>query len=277
MMMIRNVDRSGERRSALDVVLAGERTFTARSVVASTLLGTHPPRMAPGRLVRVGALFGLAEGTVRTALSRMVAAGELEQDPEGRYALAGDLLARQARQDESRAAATRDWDGWWSQAVVDAERRSAPDRARLRLAARNLRLAELREGVWLRPDNLDPTRLPDERRLLAEQCLVLRAQPEGDPAHLAARLWDLDAWVQRATTLRRAMHELVGRLEVGDESALAPGFVLSAAVLRHVQADPLLPPDLWARGWPGDGLRRDHQGYDEAYRALLAAKVLAAP
>ena len=260
--------------SALEEVLAGERALTARSVVASTLLGSHPPRMAPGPLVRVGALFGLAEGAVRTALSRMVAAGELEQDERGRYRLRGALVVRQQRQDESRAAVVRTWDGAWTQAVVDAERRSAAERARLRAASRNLRLAELREGVWLRPDNLDPTRLPEERALLAAQCLVLRSQPEGDPAELAARLWDLEAWARRATELRRAMHHVVVRLEDGDVDALAPGFVLAAAVLRHTQADPLLPPDLWSRSWPGGALRADYDRYDTAYRALLAAEVL---
>jgi len=222
----------------------------------------------------VGALFGLAEGTVRTALSRMVAAGDLEQDDRGRYQLSGPLLVRQVRQDESRADATRPWGGSWTQAVVDAVRRTPAERNRLRAAARNLRLAELREGVWLRPDNLDPTRLPLDHRLLAEQCLVLQAQPEGDPAELAARLWDLDAWSQRATDLRRAMHQVVTRLEEGDADALAPGFVLSAAVLRHTQADPLLPPDLWWRSWPGDVLRVDYDRYDSAYRALLADRVL---
>jgi phenylacetic acid degradation operon negative regulatory protein len=265
---------SNTSSDALGRALVGERALTARSVVASTLLGTHPPRMEPGRLVRVGALFGLAEGAVRTALSRMVTAGDLEQDDRGRYVLAGPLLARQARQDESRAAVTRPWGGSWTQAVVDAQRRSPAERNRLRGAARNLRLAELREGVWLRPDNLDPARLPEDRRLLAEQCLLLQALPEGDPAEVAGRLWDLDAWARRAADLRRAMHQVVSRLDAGDVDALAPGFVLSAAVLRHTQADPLLPPDLWARAWPGDTLRADYDRYDAAYRQLLAAQVL---
>ena len=108
------------RKADADVLVAvDERPLTARSVIASTLLGTTPPRL-PGRLlVRAGALFGLAEGTVRTALSRMVAAGELTAD-DGTYALAGPLLARQARQDESRRAvvAAETWDGGWTMAVV---------------------------------------------------------------------------------------------------------------------------------------------------------------
>jgi phenylacetic acid degradation operon negative regulatory protein len=262
------------KATALEEVLGGERSLPARSVVASTLLGTHPPRMAPAQLVRVGELFGLAEGTVRTALSRMVGGGDLVQDEHGRYALSGPLLARQVRQDESRAAVVRTWDGAWAQAVVGAERRGAGERSQLRAAARDLRMGELREGVWLRPENLDPTRSPDAQAVLAEQCVVLRSHPEGDPAELAARLWDLDGWAGRATQLRRALHELVGPLEQGDVAALAPGFVLSAAVLRHTQADPLLPPDLWSKAWPGDALRRDYERYDTAYRALLSSEVL---
>ena len=56
-----------------------ERPLSARSVVASTLLGMRPPRLPTQILVRSGALFGIAEGTTRVALSRMVAAGELER------------------------------------------------------------------------------------------------------------------------------------------------------------------------------------------------------
>ena len=72
-------------------------TLTARSVIASTLLGIEPPRLPTLLLVRSGELFGISAGTTRVALSRMVAAGELEPDGNG-YRLAGHLLDRQARQ-----------------------------------------------------------------------------------------------------------------------------------------------------------------------------------
>ncbi|HEX8582205.1 MAG TPA: hypothetical protein VF640_07745, partial [Acidimicrobiales bacterium] len=102
----------------------GERPLTARNVIASTLLGVRPPELAGRVLVRSGELFGIAEGTTRVALSRMVAAGELEADG-GRYRLTGRLLARQARQAESRTGATGPWDGTWRLAVVTADRRPA--------------------------------------------------------------------------------------------------------------------------------------------------------
>ncbi|HEX9995184.1 MAG TPA: PaaX family transcriptional regulator C-terminal domain-containing protein [Acidimicrobiales bacterium] len=244
----------------------GERPLTARNVIASTLLGVRPPELAGRVLVRSGELFGIAEGTTRVALSRMVAAGELEADG-GRYRLTGRLLARQARQAESRTGATGPWDGTWRLAVVTADRRPAADRADLRAAMAGLRLAERREGVWLRPDNLDPARLPGARAVADRQCAWFRAEPDDDPAALAAALWDLDGWAGGATALLGRMAARVGDLERGGTAALAPGFVLSAAVLRHLQADPLLPADLLPAGWPGDELRRAYDRYDAAFAA----------
>jgi phenylacetic acid degradation operon negative regulatory protein len=81
-------------------------------VIASTLLGMHPPRLPSRILVRWGELFGIGEGTTRTAISRMVAAGELEAE-DGAYRLAGPLLERQARQDASREAHRLRWGGGW--------------------------------------------------------------------------------------------------------------------------------------------------------------------
>ena len=51
--------------------------------------------------------------------------------------------------------------------------------------------------------------------------------------------------------------------------ALAPGFELSAAVLRHLQADPLLPDELLPERWPGGRLREDYTRWDARYRATL--------
>jgi phenylacetic acid degradation operon negative regulatory protein len=60
-------------------------------------------------------------------------------------------------------------------------------------------------------------------------------------------------------------------LEAGAHEPLADGFVLSADVLRHLQADPLLPDALLPAGWPGAALRADYDRYDAAYRAVLRA------
>ncbi|AXK31397.1 PaaX domain-containing protein, C- domain protein [Streptomyces armeniacus] len=231
------------------------RPLTARSIVLSTLLGHHPPRLPVRALVRVGELFDVAEGTVRVALSRMVAAGDLEQR-EGTYGLTARLLARQARQDDSRSPRVRDWDGRWEIALVTADRRPAAERAALRQTMTALRLAELREGSWLRPANLERPRPP----VVRAQCTLLTGAPEGDPAELAAALWDLDGWARRARALASAL----------DGSAdLAERFTVAAAVVRHLLADPVLPEPLLPPDWPGAGLRGRYGAFESELGEVL--------
>ncbi|GAA3466633.1 PaaX family transcriptional regulator C-terminal domain-containing protein [Nonomuraea roseola] len=227
-------------------------TLTARSAVLSALLGSHPPRLPSRALVRVGEVFGIAEGTVRVALSRMVAAGDLVQD-DGRYELSERLRERQARQDESRSPHTRPWDGTWEIAIVTAERRAPSDRAALRHTMTALRLAELREGTWLRPANLI-RRWPE---IVTAQCTLVDGRPREDPTAL---LWDLDGWAAEAGRLERAL---------GQAEGLAEGFLVSAAVLRHLLADPLLPAELLPEDWPGARLRARYDDFDRDYRRAL--------
>jgi phenylacetic acid degradation operon negative regulatory protein len=246
-----------------------DRPLSARSVIASTLLGAHPSRLPARLLVRAGELFGIAEGTTRVALSRMVAAGDLEAD-DGHYRLVGPLLLeRQERQSTSRRPGhDRHWSGRWHLAVVKADRRDAATRSALRDATRRLHLAELREGVWVRPDNLDPARFPAARAVLDAQCRSfagdLRSETEDDAA-LAASLWDLPAWAATAGTLRADLAAVTGDLASGDHAVLAPAWLLSAAVLRHLLADPRLPETLLPPGWPGPDLRADYDRYDRAF------------
>lgn len=130
------------------------RPLSARSVVLSLLLGTHPPELPARELGRLVESFDLGGSTLRAALSRMVAAGDLRRTDNG-YRLSDRLLERQRRQDESVQPRTRPWDGDWELVAVTATGRGPAERAELRTRLTALRLAELREGVWLRPANLD--------------------------------------------------------------------------------------------------------------------------
>jgi phenylacetic acid degradation operon negative regulatory protein len=243
------------------------RPLTARSVLLSTLLGLDPPALATARLVATARLFGIEEGTARVALSRMVAAGEMEAG-NGGYRLAGRLLERQRRQTSGRRPPDGPWDGGWHLAVVTAARRPAADRADLRGALAGGRLAEWREGVWTRPDNLPAPGLPEH---VVDHCTWLTAVPDADAAALAARLWPLDGWAATARALLARLGDAAAPLDAGDTSALAPGFVLSAAVLRHLAGDPLLPVALLPARWPGSELRGIYDAWDAAYRTLLAS------
>lgn len=230
------------------------RPLTARSAVLSTLLGAHPPRLPARSLVRVGELFGIAEGTIRVALSRMVAAGDLTQ-VNGDYQLTRRLRDRQARQDQSRSPSTVAWSGEWEIAVVTTARRSPTERLAFRTAMTELRLAELREGTWLRPDNL----VREWPARIADQVTFLTGRP-GSADELVATLWDLDGWAARARDLEAAMAEATD---------LASTFILAAAVLRHFLADPLLPPELLPPDWPGTRLRTRYEDFDAHFVLTL--------
>lgn len=234
--------------------LPAMRPLTARSVAITALLGVHPPELPVATLVRIGAQFGIAESTVRVALTRLVADGDVESGG-GVYRLTERLVSRQARQDESRSPDVRDWDGTWEMAVVVAESRALPDRVALRRHMVPLRLAELREGVWMRPANLrrEPT------GVVLDQCRFFHSR-HGDVSGLVAALWDLPAWAAEARRLGSAL---------GHAEDLTAGMVTAAEVLRHLLLDPVLPPELLPSDWPGRELRDRFDEFSAAYAATL--------
>ena len=234
----------------------GVRPLKARSVVLSALLGFHPPRLPVRALIRIGQLFGITEGTIRVALTRMVADGDVVAD-NGAYRLSGRLLERQARQDESSSPHTRRWRGTWETAIVTAPPRALRDRVALRRGMAAFRLGELREGTWLRPANLVRAR----PATVDAQCTFFESRPEMDAVELARSLWDLDAWALKAGRLRAALD---------DATDLAEGFMVTAAVLRHLDHDPILPPELLPDEWPASDLRGDYLRFNDNYRSRLS-------
>lgn len=248
--------------------LIGERPLSARSVLATAILGADQPHLTVGELVAMASLFGISDGAARTCLWRMVSNGELTSE-DGTYALAGDLLERRQRVDEASRIdddAVPPWDGTWELAVVSLDRRSAADRVALRKAATALHLGELREGVWIRPDNLDPDRLPRLRAVLDRQCVHFHgAATDIDPDAVRA-LFNLDDWAADARRLTRAVRDEVDADAADD---FAYWFGLSVAVVRHLQLDPMLPAEFIGDEWPGPDLRSAYRRFDELFKRHL--------
>lgn len=261
-----------QRTSVADLI--GDRALSARSVLASALLGANQPRLSVAELVVVASLFGISGGATRTCLWRMVSNGELTSD-EGTYALAGHLLERRERVDEASRipdVATRHWDGTWELAVVSADRRPPAERLELRKAATALHLAELREGVWLRPDNLDPQRLPTMRGVLDRQCVHFHGAASGIAEHTVRSLFALDDWARDAKRLTSAMRAELDAtpLQLDDRGAsFRFQFALSVAVVRHLQLDPLLPASFIPEDWPGNQLRDTYRDFDKAFKRRM--------
>jgi len=220
--------------------------MTARSVVLSVLLGAHPACATAGELIRLTDDFGIKETTLRVALTRMVGAGDLIRSADG-YRLSDRLLARQRRQDGAIDPRVRPWSGEWVTLIVTSVGGDARTRASLRTAMHDKRFGELREGVWMRPDNLELDLDPE----IDARVRVLRARVD-DAAELAGELWDLPGWGETG-------HRLL------DEMAAAPDiparFVVAAATVRHLLTDPVLPDELLLADWPGARLRAAYHDF----------------
>jgi phenylacetic acid degradation operon negative regulatory protein len=214
--------------------------MTARSVVLSVLLGAHPAWATVSELISLTADFGIKETTLRVALTRMVGAGDLIRSADG-YRLSDRLLARQSRQDEAMRPRTRAWRGYWHVVIVTSVGTDARTRAAQRASMYRKRFGELREGVWMRPDNLDLDLEPD----VADRVRVLKAHDDA-PEQLAVQLWDLPAWAQDG-------HRLLD--EMAEASDIPGRFVVAAAIVRHLLTDPMLPAELLPDDWPGARLR----------------------
>src|SRR2546423_270839 len=140
--------------------------------------------------------------------------------------------------------------------VITATGRGPAERADLRARLTALRLAELREGVWLRPANLI-RRVPDAD--LAPVAESYTARPARPPRELAASRGPWDAWAAPARALL---------VHLAEADRPADRFTAFAAVVRHLLADPVLPPELLPADWPGAPLR---SAYTEYQREITGA------
>jgi phenylacetic acid degradation operon negative regulatory protein len=220
--------------------------MTARSVVLSVLLGAHPAWASAAELIRLTDDFGIKEATLRVALTRMVSAGDLVRSADG-YRLADRLLARQRRQDDAMRPQLRPWRGCWTTVIVTSVGTDARTRAALRTTRHHKRFGELREGVWMRPDNLELD-LADEDRARVR---IVQARDD-EPVELAGQLWDLPSWA-------RTGHRLLA--DMSDAADVPAGFVVAAAMVRHLLTDPVLPEELLPADWPGMRLRAAYNDF----------------
>ena len=232
---------------------AAGQVLTARSVVLSVLLGAHPAWSTAAELLRLTSDFGIREPTLRVALTRMTGGGDLVRSEDG-YRLSDRLLARQRRQDDALNPATREWNGDWITVGVTAVGTEARTRAALRTALMDHRFGELREGIWLRPDNLE-AELPAIAR---GRVRVLRTRDD-NPAELAHQLWDLRDW---SKTGHRLLREMAAATDVPDR------FIVAAAMVRHLLVDPVLPAGLLPADWPADRVRTAYAEFAD----LLASR-----
>jgi phenylacetic acid degradation operon negative regulatory protein len=249
-------------------------TPTARSLVLDLLSTLRRGSMPVRALVDAAALFGIAEGSVRVALTRLLAQGRIERDERGAYRLGEASAAVQARLASWRELATRlrPWSGGW---IAALDRGVRPSRAAQRRSERALRLTgfrRLERGVALRPDNLaggvERAREELARLGLAPGVLVCRLDELDRVSEARARaLWDAPQLLAEWRRHVRALEVSGRRLgALSEEQAMVESFTLGGEALRQLALDPLLPEPLTPareRQALVDAMRR----YDELGRA----------
>ncbi|MDH6677778.1 phenylacetic acid degradation operon negative regulatory protein [Rhodococcus sp. LBL1] len=243
-------DATDSRRLNLEAHLP---RLTARGVILSLLVSNHPARPTPAQIVRAAGVFGIKESAARVALTRMVSVGDLTRTPDG-FRLSEPLLERRQRVLHEVEQETRQWNGEWEIVVVTGTGREPGQRASLRTRLSRLRLAELREGVWLRPANLTrPLELGDQ------PVEVMSGQPGRDAGELLASLWDLPAWEAEARRLLELMELAAGTVD---------RFTVATAIVRHLLTDPVLPQELRPASWSADRVHAAWRAYQEEFVSI---------
>jgi phenylacetic acid degradation operon negative regulatory protein len=141
----------------------------------------------------------------------------------------------------------RPWDGYWTTLIVTSVGTDPRTRAAVRTTLHNKRFGELREGVWMRPDNLEP----DLDAELRARVRIVQARDDA-PAELAGELWDLPSWARTGNRLLA---------EMSDATDIPGRFVVAAAIVRHLLTDPVLPAELLPGDWPGARLRAAYNDF----------------
>jgi phenylacetic acid degradation operon negative regulatory protein len=217
----------------------------------------HQIRLCLARLVSEGSFMQMGRG--RKAVLELTAAGRIELEPEPEFVrLAFD-------QDNGLAP----WDGTWHLVTfaIGEDRRSERNTLREQLVRMG---APLGGGVYVCANDWDDLVLDIANDLGVADSVTLaiatrlRVGRETDPKRIAKRLWAIDdlaaLWLRFARTHRSTVDRLskaTAKLP-GDQlpSLLAGAIGLVAAFDDCMRSDPLLPPELLPKEWPGVAGRR---------------------
>ncbi len=227
-------------------------TPSARSLVLDLLSTLRRGAMPVRALVEAAALFGIAENSVRVALSRLSTAGLVESDERGRYRMGSAAAALRGRVASWRRLDERvvEWSGGWLAVMPAGGGTARADRRRSERALRWMGFRELRRGLSVRPDNLaggvDAARRELRELGLASGALVceLHALDEWSEAR-ARSLWDVEGRAAAYRALRRDIEDSARRLRQMPESeAMVESFLRGGPVLRQLALDPRLPESI---------------------------------
>lgn len=232
-------------------------------------------------LVASGRCFGIAENSVRVALTRLHAAETVERDERGRYRLAPRTEATRV---EVAAWKTRhrglyDWRprAWIGLVNRESRRPSRRVTSRRERALRLLGFRQLETQLCIRPDNLAGGVERARERLealdpsLQENAIVVGlTQFPAETEQRAIELWQPGEIVAAYRRARGRLAASKARLSSRpEEDAMVETFLLGGQVLRQIALDPLLPEEM-VPTQEREALVEDMRHYDEVGRRCWA-------
>jgi phenylacetic acid degradation operon negative regulatory protein len=263
--------------------LVAYRPVVAKTTAAETAIPTRvlvfgmlgaDGTVEAAELAPVAEACGQSREQLRSCLRRLIAEGLLVQTGSGRRARYGATPAgmvalgssvERTRLAYAQDAAGRGWDRHWRLVAfaVPESRRAARDALRDRLIA--LGGAAVQGGLYVSPHPWHKdVRAAAVELGVADLVTVastddLDVGEERDPRELARLLWPVDDLAARyaefVASFSSVLHSLTGlraRKERLPDAAFLPGALAMAVSFQDVfAADPLLPPELLPRPWPG--------------------------
>jgi len=225
-------------------------------------------------LYRVATECGIPIETVRSCMRRLIGEGIFERTGQGRDAVfpvtaTGRALfsvyAHRHQRSYAQDAAGRGWDRTWHLVAFAIPESRRADRDSFRDHLRTMGGAALQPGCYVSPHRWEDDVVAEADLLGITEHLTmlsttdLSVGEEINPRILAERLWPLDEVARRYEAFIDTYREVPAHLEAmrhrGEklsEHDFLPGALHIAIRFNEcVESDPLLPPELLPRPWPG--------------------------
>lgn len=243
--------------TSFDICLGGRNIWFMPSQpsamrIALALLGAarDEPLTTP-MLIGAADVLRLSPNSMRIALSRLTARGDVITPERGVYALSKSRREAFAHVRRYRTAFTQRiaWQGaFFGVLTADLPRRNATLVRRRAHALDLVGFRPLAHGLFIRPDNLERDSVTAQLRQLGLDATaeVIGVTLDDRQREKAQRAWPVKADEQRAIALARKVRALLPQMNRRPARELAAqSFWLGDEVLRFLARDPLLP-EQWA-------------------------------
>ncbi|WP_159622154.1 PaaX family transcriptional regulator [Ruania rhizosphaerae] len=241
-----------------------EPAISPRTVLEAHLPATGTADMEP--IYAAAHAVGINDHTLRLAVRRMVAQGDLRQHGRGRAAQIAPTASGRARLERDRVAfrlavaqdhGYASWDGKWRLTAVSAAESNRAQRDTARRALIRAGAAALSTSLYVSPHSLDGVlAISTDVSLVRATATDLEVAGCSTPAELAERLWPAGPIETGYRGVEATLEELSSSPPTSSTSLVAAQLHLAEAMERALRHDPLVPPELRSPEWEPARVRR---------------------